>query len=273
MPQALPSIAVPEPGSDPSVRGAFRAGRGGSLSSQIVAEIRDALFARRLAPGDFLGTESDLAARFGVSRIVARDALRTLQGLGIADIRMGKGGGARVARGNTALFAEALAVQLELTGVAAEEIVDAQRAIECLSAELAAERATPEERAELARLLAEAESRMGDASAYTRACRDFHVGIAESSHNRVLVVQLVSLQHVSWPKENRTLTPKVARHIHEAHAQLLERIEQRDAAGARRLMDEHVRMIRARRTAERDSRRSANHSADRDAPPIRQACC
>lgn len=229
----------------------FRAGHGGSLSAHIVAEIRDALFAKRLLPGDFLGTESDLAARFGVSRIVARDALRTLQALGIAEIRMGKGGGARVARGNTALFAEALAVQLELAGVSAEEIVDAQRAVECLAAELAAERATASERARLEALLAEAESHMGDRAAYTRACRDFHLGIAESSHNRVLVVQLASLQHVPWPKENRTLTPKVARHIHEVHRQLLDLIEQRDAAGARHLMDEHVRMIRARRSAER----------------------
>ena len=232
----------------------FRSGRGGSLSAHIVGEIRDALFAKRLVPGDFLGTENDLAERFGVSRIVARDALRTLQALGIADIRMGKGGGARVARGNTALFAEALAVQLELAGVSPEEIVDAQRAVECLGAELAAERATAAERARLEGLLAEAERHMSDRAAYTRACRDFHLGIAESSHNRVLVVQLVSLQHVPWPKENRTLTPKVARHIHAVHRQLLDLIEQRDATGARRLMDEHVRMIRARRSSERGDR-------------------
>ena len=56
------------------------AGRSSSLSSQIVADVRDALFAKKLKPGDFLGTEKDLAARFGVSRIVARDALRTLAG-------------------------------------------------------------------------------------------------------------------------------------------------------------------------------------------------
>ena len=93
------------------------AGRSSSLSAQIVADVRDALFAKQLKPGDFLGTEKDLAARFGVSRIVARDALRTLEALGIVEIRMGKGGGARIAHGNPRLFAEALAVQLDLTGV------------------------------------------------------------------------------------------------------------------------------------------------------------
>src|SRR5205085_9665434 len=103
------------------------------------------LFSKQLKPGDFLGTEKDLGARFGVSRIAARDALRTLEALGIVEIRMGKGGGARVARGNPRLFAEALAVQLDLTGVSAAEILDAQRAIETLGAELAAENATPQD--------------------------------------------------------------------------------------------------------------------------------
>jgi hypothetical protein len=71
------------------------AGRSSSLSAQMVAQVRDDLFAKKLKPGDFLGTEKDLAGRFGTSRIVARDAMRTLEALGIVEIRMGKGGGAR----------------------------------------------------------------------------------------------------------------------------------------------------------------------------------
>src|ERR1700721_4018011 len=129
-------------------------GRSASLSAQIVAEVRDALFAKQLKPGDFLGTEKDLAARHGVSRIVARYALRTLEALGLVEIRMGKGGGARVARGNPRLFAEALAVQLDLTGVSAAEILDAQRAVECMAAELAAANATPSDHARMSELTA-----------------------------------------------------------------------------------------------------------------------
>jgi GntR family transcriptional repressor for pyruvate dehydrogenase complex len=228
----------------------YLAGRSASLSSQIVAEIRDALFGRRLKPGDFLGGEKDIAARFGVSRIVARDALRSLEALGVVEIRMGKGGGARIARGNARLFAEALAVQLKLAEVSAAEILDAQRAIECLAAELAAQNATPADHARLRELLAEAERTIGNVEAYTRASRDFHLAIAEASHNRVLVVQLISLEHVAWPTRNSTLTPKVARHILDVHKELAALIENRDAAGARRLMDDHVKMIRSRRVAE-----------------------
>ena len=102
-------------------------------------------------PGDFLGTEKDLAERFGVSRIVARDALRTLEAQGIVRIKVGAGGGARIAQGDTRLFAEALAVQLDLAGVSVGEIMDAQRAIECLGAELAALNSTAEDHAGCAR--------------------------------------------------------------------------------------------------------------------------
>jgi len=212
--------------------------------------VRQALFDKQLRPGDFLGSEKDLALRYGVSRIVARDALRTLEAQGIVEIKVGAGGGARIAQGNARLFAEALAVQLDLTGVSVAEIMDAQRAIESLAAELAAENANAADIARLREHLAEAEAQLDDVDTFTQSSREFHLAVAEASHNRVLVVQLLSLQHVSWPSRNRTLTPTVARHVLDVHRELTDLIEMRDAAAARRLMDDHVKMIRARRLAE-----------------------
>lgn len=240
------------------------AGRSSSLSAQMVAQVRDELFAKTLKPGDFLGTEKDLAARFGTSRIVARDALRTLEALGIVEIRMGKGGGARIAHGNPRLFAEALAVQLDLTGVSAAEIMDVQRAIETLGAELAAEHATAADIARLRRLLAEAEAAMHDLDAFTRLSRDFHLAVAEASHNRVIVVQLMSLEHISWPRRNVTATAKLAQHILDTHSKLVDLIELRDASAARALMNDHVKMIRARRVAE--------HGHSHEAPEEGRCC-
>jgi GntR family transcriptional repressor for pyruvate dehydrogenase complex len=212
--------------------------------------VRTALLEKRLAPGDFLGTEKDIAERAGVSRIVARDALRSLQAMGVVEIKVGAGGGARIAEGNPRLFAEALAVQLSLAGVTVREMMDAQRAVDAMAAELAAENATPEDLQKLRVLVAEHERTIEDSAAYTRSCMRFHVAVAEASHNRVLVAQLLSLQHVSWPAVNRTLTMPVARHILEVHRELADVIEARDAAAARRLMDDHVKMIRARRVSE-----------------------
>jgi GntR family transcriptional repressor for pyruvate dehydrogenase complex len=221
-----------------------------TLSAQLVAEVRQALFEKRLKPGDFLGGEQDIADQRGVSRIVARDALRTLEALGIVDIKVGAGGGARIARGDPQRFAEALAVQLELTGVNVAEIMDAQRAVETLAAELAAEHATRADIARLKALLEAGDKAIDDAALFTQNGSDFHLAIAEASQNRVLAVQLHSLQHVSWPSRNPTLTRDVALHVQSAHRDLVKLIEMHDPSGARRLMDDHVKMIRARRVAE-----------------------
>ena len=99
-------------------------------------------------------------------------------------------------------------------------------------------------------LLADAEANLHDVERFTELGAEFHLAVAEASHNRVLVVQLISLQHVSWPRRNPTLNAKVSRRILDVHKELLALIEIRDAAGARRLMDDHVKMIRARRVAE-----------------------
>ena len=195
---------------------------------------------------------------------VARDALRTLEALGIVEIKMGNGGGARIARGNARLFAEALAVQLDLTGVAAAEIMEAQRAIECLAAELAAENATEADVAKMRALIEEAEGALDDAERFTQLGAAFHLAVAEASHNRVLVVQLISLQHVSWPRRNPTLNAKVARRINDVHRELLNLIEMRDPTGARQLMDDHVKMIRARRVAESKPKPSTKQAKEID---------
>jgi len=226
------------------------AGRSATLASRIVAEVREALFERRYRPGEFLGTEKDLAARHGVSRIVARDALRTLEALGIVDISRGAGGGARITRGNPQLFAEALAVQLELAEIGAEEILTAQGAVEGLAAELAAQHATKADVLRLKELLAQAEGLLDDVDAFTRSSLAFHLAVADASHNRVLHYQLVSLQHVSWPSRNRTLNKVVAKRVLDAHRRLSALIEAGESAEARKFMEAHVGMIRERRVAE-----------------------
>ena len=226
------------------------AGKSATLASRIVAQVREELFEKRHRPGDFLGTEKDLAAQHGVSRIVARDALRTLEALGIVEITRGAGGGARITRGNPALFAEALAVQLELADIEREEIMAAQTAIEGLAAELAATNATRDHIARLHSLTEEAEGLLGELDAFTRSSLHFHLGVAEASGNRVLYYQLISLQHVSWPSRNRTLNRTVARKILDAHRELTGLIEANKPREARAFMEAHVGMIRSRRVSE-----------------------
>ena len=102
---------------------------------------------------------------------------------------------------------------------------------EKLGAELAAENATAADIAKLRRLLHDAKEAIGDLDAFTRLSRDFHLAVAEASHNRVLVVQLISLEHVSWPRRNVTATPKLAVHVLDIHTKLADLIEMRGPIG------------------------------------------
>jgi len=129
---------------------------------------------------------------------------------------------------------------------------------------------TAEDIARLHELNTQAERQIDNVGAYTRLGREFHLAVAEASHNRVLVVQLISLQHVSWPAQNPTLTPQVARRILAVHKELASLIEIRDPAGARRLMDDHVKMIGTRRVPSIARRMERNAiAADRESEKTR----
>ncbi len=225
--------------------------RGGTLSSRIVEEIRDAVFQGRLSPGDFLGSENDLADRFGVSRITVRDALRSLSATGIVEIRQGAGGGARIANGNLDHFADALAVQFQLAGVGTEETLGAQSAIEGMTAELAAEHRTTKDLTRLTEAIERASQVVEDAAAFTEASLAFHLAVAEASHNRALVALLRALRYVVWPAENKSATREVSERVQKTHRAIYERIEARDGAGAREAMNQHLGGIQASKNRKR----------------------
>jgi len=221
-----------------------------TYSAQIVAAVRDALFDDRLKPGDFLGTEKDLSQQFGVSRMAARDALRTLEATGVVDIKVGAGGGARISRGNPEVFAQTLSVQLKLAGVSVREIIQVQAAIEVTAARAAATNATPDDIAAMAAVLAQEETALDNLADFTEPAFGFHLAIADASHNRVLKIQLVSLHYVVWPSQNRTLTAEVARRVHELHLGIFEHIRAGDADAAAQAMSAHLTQVKSRRMKE-----------------------
>ena len=61
------------------------------LYEEIVEQIRLLIADGKLKPGDKLLAERELADRFQVSRASVREAIRTLEMLGVIDIRPGEG--------------------------------------------------------------------------------------------------------------------------------------------------------------------------------------
>lgn len=225
--------------------------RARSVSSQIVSNVRESLFRGELKPGDFLGSENDLAQKLGVSRVPVREAFKTLQALGIIEVKVGAKGGARIASADPNLFADALAVQLVLVGITIEEMFDSQIAIEVMATELAAKHATPENLKRLHDYIVELEAMclrpMTKAIAlrFTDVSMCFHEALVDAAHNRGLAVQFKALRRVLEPIYARRTSDSVARHVVASHKRLLDSIAKGDAEEACRLMRRRLETIRA----------------------------
>ncbi|MBV9131723.1 MAG: GntR family transcriptional regulator, partial [Chloroflexi bacterium] len=72
--------------------------RQGRASEDVAAQILNSVHTQNLKPGEWLGTEADLARRFSVSRVTIRDAVSALSARGLLDVRVGAAAGSRVAR-------------------------------------------------------------------------------------------------------------------------------------------------------------------------------
>ena len=210
----------------------------------LVAQIRDGILEGAINPGDFLGSERDIAENYNVSRNTAREALRSLAALGAVEIRLGVKGGATIVSGDAEAIGETLAIQHRLSGVPEDEVLEVQSVLEGLAAERAAEHATPQDIKRLESLLSEAETLANNPAAFSDSSLTFHMAIAEAAHSQALMMQLRSIRYFIWPPNNQVPKPNVAENVLKSHRKLLELIKNQDAAGAHEFMRDHIEHIR-----------------------------
>src|SRR2546430_9607739 len=121
------------------------------ISEAIVRQVKAMIAEGRLKSGDQLPPERDLAQKFVVSRTSVREALRALESLGLIEIRPGEG---TFVRGvSVESLIEPLALAMLSHREAIGELFEARRLLDPAIAALAARRATPEELAEMERIL------------------------------------------------------------------------------------------------------------------------
>ncbi len=221
-----------------------------SASSRIVEQVRAALFRGELKPGDMIGSETDLARKLGVSRVPVRDAFKTLQAMGIVEVKMGVNGGARVAAGDPSRFADALAVQFQLIGIGIDEMFDAQIATEVMASELAAQRATDSDLERLRTILKELQTisaksmTVAAALKFTTVSMDFHAALVDAAHNRALAAQFKALRYLLEPVYARHTSNAVAKRVIASHKALTDAIVARDATRACALIRRRLETIR-----------------------------
>jgi len=242
-------VGKPQNDTDHSSR--WKSVRPQSVSKQIVEQVRAALFRGELKSGDLLGSETDLARTFGVSRVPVRDALKTLQAQGIVEVKMGARGGARIAAGDPSRFADALAVQLKLLGVGIEEMFDAQIALEATAAELAAKRRAQADLEKLVAIIGELQIMASTPLSRTAAVRftevamQFHAALVDAAHNRALSAQFSALRLVLGPIYARRTSDAIAKRVITADKAIFEAVASGEAERAGAFVRRRLQTIRA----------------------------
>jgi DNA-binding FadR family transcriptional regulator len=226
-----------------------RSAEGGDTSVQIALEIRRALARDGLEPGDRLGTEQELAARFGVSRPTLREALRLLAGSHLIRASRGPRGGIFVAstpkEGMSRNVNEAVATMLETRGTSLGALVEARLHLEVPLAGLAARNATDETIVRLEAALADQEGKHPGSDAFRLADACFHRTIAATAGNELMEA------FASWTLD--VLQPSLVEAVGDAidadailaqHREILRAIRRGQPGAASRAMERHLGYLR-----------------------------
>jgi GntR family transcriptional regulator, transcriptional repressor for pyruvate dehydrogenase complex len=109
-----------------------------TLSDRVAIDLGTQIIHGELGPGERLPSEAELCELYRVSRSVIRDAIRTLSGRGLIDVRQGHG--MLVTQPTDAPFAQALIVLLMRSDLTIADVREGRAQIETQLAPLAATR-------------------------------------------------------------------------------------------------------------------------------------
>lgn len=215
------------------------------LSDAIVRQLETLILEGVLRPGERLPPERELAAQLEVSRPSVREALQRLEAASLVETR--HGGGSYVRNAFAGMLTDPLVDLFQRHPEAAVDFVEFRHTLDGIVAYYAALRSTDADREILTQRFRAIEAAHGKEDFAEEADHDadFHVAIAEASHNIVLLHVVRSMLELLRKDVifNRTLLymHKDARELlMQQHREIYERIMDRDADGARAAAQAHM---------------------------------
>ncbi|GGN43914.1 FadR/GntR family transcriptional regulator [Streptomyces fuscichromogenes] len=214
------------------------------LAEVVAARIHDDIAAHGRRVGTVLGSETELLARYGISRAVLREAVRLLEDHSVARTRRGPGGGLVVTEPEPQASIDTMALFLEYRGATAEDLRIVRNALELGVVARVTTRHTAGD-TEVCERLGEAVRRSvqgppGD----SRDAGLFHTELADLAANPVLSLFLAIIAELSRrhaPGHDRPLPGEpAADEVRESHQRILDAIGQGDSALARHRMRRHL---------------------------------
>lgn len=220
----------------------FHAVRKGRRYEQVAAQIQGLIASGALRPGDRLPPERELAAKFGVGRSSLRDALRTLEVMGIIESRHGSGTVVRDLSTDS-LVVPLASVLAQKRGLVAE-LLDVRRMIEPALAARAAANATQEELDRLEDILRRQTEKVRRGEPSIEEDSEFHYAIALAARNSVVLRVLDVLMDLLRESRARSLqVPGRPKGSLSGHRRILRAIKRRDGAAAEAAVRKHLKEI------------------------------
>jgi GntR family transcriptional repressor for pyruvate dehydrogenase complex len=224
----------------------FEAVRSEKAPQRIIGQIRTAILEGKLKPGDRLPPEQELTLHFGVSRQTLREALRALEYLGLLEIRAGLGGGAFVSPVDMGVAKAGLANFLHFQNMSIGHLSEIRKALEPLSARLAATRMSPMDWIRIRTIQDQWRSALaGDRfDELVMLGISFHRSIAEATGNPVLILMLDFIENI-LTEVKRVLKPDMAffQRVADQHDLILAAIEDKDPERAEHAMYDDVATV------------------------------
>ena len=156
-----------------------------------VAKQIERLILKKLQPGDKLPSERELAEMLRVSRSSIRDAIRSLELMGMVEPRQGAGTIVRELSSESML--NPIANALKRKGELIAELLDFRQMLEPQLAARAATRVSDEEVSEMEEILDRQEKRLRTGESTVGEDSEFHYAIALASGNSVVLKVLDTL--------------------------------------------------------------------------------
>lgn len=212
------------------------------LGDVVIERLTQAIVDGRLKPGDRLPSESQIAATFGISKPIAREALRELAAMGVIQVQQGKVG--RVRAIDSGPLARFFRFAVGRTEQGLHDAVELRRMLEPPIARLAAQRRTDSEVGALRDILTAMESALGDIPRWIEADLAFHAQIAAMAHNGLAALQMQGLEPVVREMMVR-FNDRAARnntdwrHTYQRHARIADAIAAGDPESAEKTMSSH----------------------------------
>jgi GntR family transcriptional repressor for pyruvate dehydrogenase complex len=212
-----------------------------TLPEQLAERLVQLVSDRNLAPGDFLPSTSAIAAEFGVSRPVVREALRTLEARGL--IRTENGRGAIVQPVTSELLSHYFHLAISVDETALVELLEVRKGLEVESARLATLRATDADLDALAATVEQMHAAVGKSEVYTDLDAQLHLHIAEATHNTTLYHLIDSIRGPLRDTIEAGLRSRANRvhhlRVQELHELLVDAMRARDPDQAAAIMALH----------------------------------